>query len=74
LLRNRLRDAQRDPLAPPFDEIRTYAVEAYAMPEQVDLSPLPSDDEEEGLEDQEVQLGQWGPKFRRLADIYSRDV
>lgn len=65
-LRDRMHDADTDPSAPPFDELRVYTVEDDGI-SVVSLSSLSST----GSDVDWDELNQWGPRFRKLADMYS---
>uniref|UniRef100_A0A915JC44 Uncharacterized protein n=1 Tax=Romanomermis culicivorax TaxID=13658 RepID=A0A915JC44_ROMCU len=68
-IRDRLRDARRDPMAPPFDELRSYGVEKDNL-DRISLSSLSTDGESDI--DQET-VRSWGPKFSRIADAYGHN-
>lgn len=65
LIRDRLRLADTDPTAPPYDELRAYADEDAMSVGS--LSSLSSDEEDEVEWD---ALNTWGPRFRKLAELY----
>ncbi|KAG8455454.1 hypothetical protein GDO86_001583 [Hymenochirus boettgeri] len=69
-LAHRLREAERDPAAPPYDSIQVYGFEGGDS-SAGSLSSLTSSssgagEEEAGVED----IWEWGPPFRTLAEIY----
>jgi hypothetical protein len=66
LIRDRVRLADTDPTAPPYDELRAYADEDAMSVGS--LSSLSSDEEEDVEWD---ALNTWGPRFRKLADLYA---
>ncbi len=66
---DRLRAADGDPTAPPFDELRVYDDEGDGMSTAGSLSSLSSSGESDV--DMDEQLDNWGPRFRNLADIYT---
>lgn len=59
LLQQRLQEADSDPMAPPYDELRLYAYEGGGDT-PVDLSEI-EDNEEEEIDFN--YLNQWGPRF-----------
>ncbi|XP_055343968.1 neural-cadherin-like isoform X2 [Paramacrobiotus metropolitanus] len=67
LLQQRLQEADNDPMAPPYDELRLYAYEG-GNDTPVDLSDIEDRDEEEGDYD---YLKSWGPRFEKLAKLYA---
>ncbi|OCU01271.1 cadherin-24 [Xenopus laevis] len=69
-LAHRLREAERDPTAPPYDSIQVYGFEGGES-SAGSLSSLTSssggaEEEDTGVED----IWEWGPHFRTLAEIY----
>jgi len=62
----RLQAVNTDPSAPPYDSVREYAYEG-AGSVAGSLSSMASADESDGGEWDE--LSNWGPRFRKLADI-----
>uniref|UniRef100_A0A8I3MLY7 Cadherin-6 n=4 Tax=Canis lupus TaxID=9612 RepID=A0A8I3MLY7_CANLF len=66
-LRQRLQEHDRDPTAPPYDSLATYAYEG-AGSAAASLSSLESSTTDS---DQSYDyLREWGPRFRKLADLY----
>ena len=66
----RLQDNDADPTAPPYDSLATYAYEGTGSAAE-SLSSLESDAAEG---DQNYNyLSEWGPRFKKLADMYGRD-
>ncbi|XP_054870694.1 cadherin-7-like [Amphiprion ocellaris] len=67
-IRDRLKEAGLDPTAPPYDSLQTYAFEGRGSATQSlsSLSSLSSLESEQGYE----FLREWGPSFRKLADLY----
>jgi hypothetical protein len=68
---HRLRAVNADPSAPPYDSVREYAYEG-AGSTAGSLSSVDSTDESvgEGENGQWDELGNWGPRFHKLADVY----
>lgn len=67
-IRDRLQEADLDLTAPPYDSLQTYAFEgSWSAAES--LSSLNSYNSSE-LEQSYAFLSEWGPKFRKLADLY----
>ncbi|OWA50214.1 hypothetical protein BV898_14739 [Hypsibius exemplaris] len=67
LLQQRLNEADNDPMAPPYDELRLYAYEGGGDT-PVDLSEI------EDNEDDDINfdyLHSWGPRFEKLAKLYA---
>ncbi|XP_039672852.1 cadherin-7-like [Perca fluviatilis] len=70
----RLQEADRDLAAPPYDSLQTYAFEGSgsAAESLSSLNSLNSLDSLESEQDYEF-LREWGPRFRKLADLYGHD-
>lgn len=70
-IRDRLQEADLDLTAPPFDSLQTYAFEGSGSSAE-SLSSLNSLDSLNSLESQQNYdfLREWGPRFRKLADLY----
>lgn len=66
----RLREAERDPVAPPYDSIQVYGFEGGGS-SAGSLSSLTSSSGGAG-EDETIgdDIWEWGPHFRTLAEIY----
>ncbi|KAL2097587.1 hypothetical protein ACEWY4_006794 [Coilia grayii] len=58
-----------NPTAPPYDSLATYAYEGNSSVAE-SLSSLGSASSEEGCEQDYNYLSEWGPRFRKLADMY----
>ena len=67
----RLRNVNADPSVPPYDSVREYAYEG-AGSAAGSLSSVASTDESVSDADygQWDELGNWGPRFHKLADVY----
>ncbi|XP_044076351.1 cadherin-7-like isoform X2 [Siniperca chuatsi] len=70
-IRNRLQEADLDLTAPPYDSLQTYAFEGNGSTAE-SLSSLNSLDSLNSLESEQNYdfLREWGPRFRKLADLY----
>ena len=66
-IKNRLRESDIDPNAPPHDSVREYAYEGGGS-DAGSLSSLASTTESE--EQTYDYLNNWGPRFQKLADMY----
>nr|XP_046264197.1 cadherin-7-like [Scatophagus argus] len=68
---DRLQEADLDLTAPPYDSLQTYAFEGSGSPAE-SLSSLNSLDSLNSLESEQNYdfLMEWGPRFRKLADLY----
>ncbi|KAL4631033.1 cadherin-6-like [Arapaima gigas] len=69
-INQRLRDNDTDPTAPPYDSLATYAYEGNGSVAE-SLSSLGSATTD-GDHDYNY-LSDWGPRFRKLADMYGGD-
>lgn len=70
-IRNRLQEADLDLTSPPYDSLQTYAFEGSGSAAE-SLSSLNSLDSLNSLESEQNYdfLREWGPRFRKLADLY----
>ncbi|XP_034005450.1 cadherin-6-like isoform X2 [Trematomus bernacchii] len=69
-INQRLQDNDSDPTAPPYDSLATYAYEGTGSVAE-SLSSLESVTTE-GDQDYNY-LSEWGPRFKKLADMYGGD-
>lgn len=69
-INQRLHDNDGDPTAPPYDSLATYAYEGAGSAAE-SLSSLESATTE-GEQDYNY-LSEWGPRFKKLADMYGGD-
>lgn len=69
-INQRLQDNDSDPTAPPYDSLATYAYEGNGSVAE-SLSSLESATTE-GDQDYNY-LSEWGPRFKKLADMYGGD-
>ncbi|KAM7390133.1 hypothetical protein PAMA_008347 [Pampus argenteus] len=69
-INQRLQDNDSDPTAPPYDSLATYAYEGNGSVAE-SLSSLESATTE-GEQDYNY-LSEWGPRFKKLADMYGGD-
>ncbi|XP_036940813.1 cadherin-7-like isoform X2 [Acanthopagrus latus] len=74
-IRDRLQDADLDLKAPPYDSLQTYAFEGSGSAAE-SLSSLNSLDSKNSLESEQNYdfLRAWGPRFRKLADLYGNEI
>ncbi|XP_046880266.1 cadherin-7-like isoform X2 [Hypomesus transpacificus] len=64
---DRLKDADVDPSAPPYDSLQTYAFEGSgSVAESLSSLESLSTDSEHNYD----YLSNWGPRFKKLADLY----
>lgn len=63
----RLKEADVDPCAPPYDSLQTYAFEGNgSVAESLSSLESVSSNSEHNYD----YLSEWGPRFKRLADMY----
>nr|XP_020473162.1 cadherin-7 [Monopterus albus] len=63
----RLKDADVDPSAPPYDSLQTYAFEGNgSVAESLSSLESLSTDSDQNYD----YLSNWGPRFKKLADLY----
>ncbi|XP_063063185.1 cadherin-18-like [Engraulis encrasicolus] len=67
----RLAEADRDTSGPPYDSLQTYAFEGQGSPTG-SISPLGSNGTQSELD--YTFLDDWGPEFRKLAELYGEEV
>ncbi len=64
---DRLKVTDVDPSAPPYDSLQTYAFEGNgSVAESLSTLESPSADSEQSYD----YLSSWGPRFKKLADLY----
>uniref|UniRef100_A0A672JBJ4 Cadherin 7 n=1 Tax=Salarias fasciatus TaxID=181472 RepID=A0A672JBJ4_SALFA len=64
---DRLKDADVDPSAPPYDSLQTYAFEGSgSVAESLSSLESLSTDSDQNYD----YLSNWGPRFKKLADLY----
>ncbi|EPY85637.1 cadherin-18 precursor [Camelus ferus] len=66
-IKQRLAEADLDPSVPPYDSLQTYAYEG----QRSEAGSISSLDSATTQSDQDFQyLGDWGPEFKKLAELY----
>ncbi|XP_075562278.1 cadherin-18 isoform X3 [Pelecanus crispus] len=66
-IKQRLAEADLDPSVPPYDSLQTYAYEGHRS----EAGSISSLDSATTHSDQDYNyLGDWGPEFRKLAELY----
>ncbi|XP_067834236.1 cadherin-7-like isoform X2 [Heptranchias perlo] len=66
-IRDRLKEADTDPSAPPFDSLQTYAFEGSgSIAESLSSSASVASDSDQHYD----YLSDWGPLFTKLSDMY----
>eukprot|EP00069_Balaena_mysticetus_P013935 bmy_22161T0 len=66
-IKQRLAEADLDPSVPPYDSLQTYAYEG----QRSEAGSISSLDSAATQSDQDYQyLGDWGPEFKKLAELY----
>ncbi|KAG7455402.1 hypothetical protein MATL_G00256250 [Megalops atlanticus] len=67
---DRLKDADVDPSAPPYDSLQTYAFEGSgSVAESLSSLESLSTDSDQNYD----YLSDWGPRFKKLADLYGQN-
>uniref|UniRef100_A0A673ZZJ5 Cadherin 7 n=1 Tax=Salmo trutta TaxID=8032 RepID=A0A673ZZJ5_SALTR len=67
---DRLKDADVEPSAPPYDSLQTYAFEGSgSVAESLSSLESLSTDSEQNYD----YLSTWGPRFKKLADLYGNN-
>ncbi|XP_076846244.1 LOW QUALITY PROTEIN: cadherin-24 [Brachyhypopomus gauderio] len=69
-LEHRLAQVTYDPMQPPYDSLQTYGLEG-AGSQATSLSSLESEGER-GMGEEEERLDEWGPKFQKLMEIFTK--
>ncbi|XP_063063589.1 cadherin-7-like [Engraulis encrasicolus] len=68
---DRLKEADVDPGAPPYDSLQTYAFEGSgSVAESLSSLESLSSGAEQNSEQSYDYLSNWGPRFKKLADLY----